>query len=466
MSSATVPEDPGSRRGLRAVVDAPFTVSAWLTSPGMKRFLQAAGLENAVRRGQQWTAAHPTTVDSVLVAAFLVPLSGHQALHPPVRYAAWGWVLQFAFFLPLALRRRFPSVVFAVAAGAAFAQWALDLVMPPEDFALLIALYTVAARTSIRRCLAAVGIMEIGAVLVALSWPYGGAALRVFVFISGMVTAAAVLGINTRTRRAYFATLEERARRLEFERDQQTQIAAATERASIAREVHDVVTHSLSVMVALTDGASYAVHTAPDRAAEAVAKASEVGRQAITDMQRVLGVLRGSAGAAMAELHPQPGLAQLDALLAEVRVAGLPVELVVSGARPDLSSGVELAVFRVVQEALTNTRKHAEPGASAKVRLDFDEDVIDVTVLDDGAVAAVVPTEDAGGHGIAGMKERVAAFGGELEAGPRSTGRGWRVHARVPVVAGGAGGVGLVGGVGGAGGVGDAGHAGDAGYAA
>ena len=435
MTSATVPEDPGSRRGLRAVVDAPTAVSAWLSSPGMKRFLQAAGLENLVRRGQRWTSSHSTIVDSVLVAAVLVPLSGHQALHP-VRHAVLGWVLQFAFFVPLALRRRFPSAVFAIVAGAALVQWVAGLVMamPPEDFALLIALYTVAAHTSIRRCLAAIGVMEVGAVLVAASWPYQGAALRVFVFVSGMVTAAAVLGVNTRTRRAYFATLEERARRLEFERDQQAQIAAAAERASIAREVHDVVTHSLSVMVALTDGASYAVHTAPDRAAEAVAKASEVGRQAITDMQRVLGVLRGSAGATMAELHPQPGLAQLDTLLAEVRVAGLPVELVVSGARPDLSSGVELAVFRVVQEALTNTRKHAEPGASARVRLDFAADAVAVTVLDDGATADVKP-DAAGGHGIAGMKERIAAYGGELEAGPRGIGRGWRVHARVPVAA-------------------------------
>jgi signal transduction histidine kinase len=186
-------------------------------------------------------------------------------------------------------------------------------------------------------------------------------------------------------------------------------------------------------MVALTDGASYAVHTSPDRAAEAVAKASEVGRQAITDMQRVLGVLRGSAGATMAELHPQPGLAQLDALLAEVRVAGLPVELVVSGVRPDLSSGVELAVFRVVQEALTNIRKHAEPGASARVRLDFGAEAVDVTVLDDGVGASA--GIQAGGHGIAGMRERVEAFGGQLEAGPRARGRGWRVHARVPVAA-------------------------------
>jgi signal transduction histidine kinase len=398
----------------------------------MKRFLQAAGLENAVRRGQQWAAAHPTTVDTLSVAAILVPLSGHLYLHPP-HHALGGWFLLFGFFAPLALRRRFPCSVFAFVAAAAFGQWAFDLLMPQVDFAPLIALYSVAAHASIRRTLAAVGVMEVGAVLVAASWSYQNGALRVFVFVSGMVTAATVLGVNTRTRRAYFATLEERARRLEFERDQQAQIAAAAERASIAREVHDVVTHSLSVMVALTDGASYAVHTSPDRAAEAVAKASEVGRQAITDMQRVLGVLRGSAGATMAELHPQPGLAQLDALLAEVRVAGLPVELVVSGVRPDLSSGVELAVFRVVQEALTNIRKHAEPGASARVRLDFGAEAVDVTVLDDGVGASA--GIQAGGHGIAGMRERVEAFGGQLEAGPRARGRGWRVHARVPVAA-------------------------------
>ena len=450
MSSATVPEDPGSRRGLRAVVDAPTTVSAWLGSPAMKRFLQAAGLENGVRSGQKWAAAHTTAVDALFVAAILAPLGGHLYLNPPP-HAIAGWILLLGFFAPLALRRRFPCTVFAVVAAVAFGQWLWDLLPPQVDFAPLIALYSVAAHASIRRTLAAIGVMEVGAVMVAQSWAHENEALRIFTFVSGMVTAAAVLGVNTRTRRAYFETLEERARRLEIERDQQAQIASAAERASIAREVHDVVTHSLSVMVALTDGASYAVHTSPDRAAEAVAKASEVGRQAITDMQRVLGVLRGSAGATMAELHPQPGLAQLDTLLAEVRVAGLPVELVVSGARPDLSSGMELAVFRVVQEALTNTRKHAEPGASARVRLDFGADAIDVTVLDDGLTARAGRSDrhsgpdadrsnaggpDTGGHGIAGMKERVAAFGGELEAGPRSIGHGWRVHARVPVSAG------------------------------
>jgi signal transduction histidine kinase len=383
-------------------------------------------------------------MDALFVAAILAPFSAHLYLRPEHNQAA-AWALLLGFFLPLVLRRRFPCTVFAVVAAVAFGQWLAGLLMPQLDFAPLIALYSVAAHASIRRTLAAVGVMEVGAVLVA-TWSTGNYALRAFVFVSGMVTAATVLGVNTRTRRAYFATLEERARRLEFERDQQAQIAAAAERASIAREVHDVVTHSLSVMVALTDGASYAVHTSPDRAEEAVAKASEVGRQAIADMQRVLGVLRGSAGSGggagsaggvtIGELHPQPGLAQLDTLLAEVRVAGLPVELVVSGARPDLSSGVQLAVFRVVQEALTNTRKHAEPGASARVRLDFGDHAIAVTVLDDGTTANSPAGDEFGGHGIAGMKERVAAFGGELEAGPRAAGRGWRVHARVPIAAG------------------------------
>lgn len=402
------PEDPGARRGLRAVVR---TVAA----------------ERAVARGQRWAAAHPTVVDALFVGAMLLPAGTHVYIHNGVR-AIGAWLLLVGFFLPLVLRRRHPSAVFAVVAACGLVQWLTALLVPMVDVSLLIALYTVAAHTTIRRTLAAVAVMELGAGMAATAhWARESGDLRIFVFLSGMVTAATVLGVNTRTRRAYLASLEERARRLEFERDQQAQIAAAGERASIAREVHDVVTHSLSVMVALTDGASYAVHTAPDRAAEAVTRASEVGRQAITDMQRVLGVLRGSA---LADLHPQPGLAQLDALLSEVRLAGLPVELVVGGTRPELSSGVELAVYRVVQEALNNTRKHAEPGASARVTLRYGEEAVDVTVVDDGLGAA---NAEGGGHGIAGMRERVAAFGGALEAGPRTAGRGWRVHALVPV---------------------------------
>lgn len=409
-------------------------------------------MRGVLARAQLWAAEKTTVVDALFVAAMLMPAGTHVYLHSGVQAVA-AWSLLFAMFLPLVLRRRYPAAVFAIVAVCGLVQYLTALLIPFVDIGLLIALYTVAAHGTIRATLAAVTVIETGVAVAA--WTHDSSGLRIFIFLSGMVTAATVLGINTRTRRAYLASLEERARRLEFERDQQAQISAAAERASIAREVHDVVTHSLSVMVALTDGASYAMHTAPDRAAEAVARASEVGRQAITDMQRVLGVLRGPAagsvsgpasesgsvsGAASASLsetellHPQPGLGQLDTLMEEVRVAGLPVDLVVRGSRPELSSGVELAVYRVVQEALNNSRKHAGPGASARVTVSYDEETVEVTVVDDGEATAGGPAaEPGGGHGIVGMRERVAAFGGRLETGPRVVGRGWRVYARVPV---------------------------------
>lgn len=404
-----------------------------LEDPGTRR-----GPQGALARAQRWAAGKTTFADSLFVAAMLVPAGTHVYIHSGAKAIA-AWSLLFGMFLPLVLRRRYPCTVFAIVALCGLIQYLTALLIPLVDVSLLIALYSVAAHAAKRFILAAVAVMELGAALAATAtWAHESGEPRIFIFLSGMVTAATVLGINTRTRRAYLASLEERARRLEVERDQQAQISAAAERALIAREVHDVVTHSLSVMVALTDGASYAVHTAPDRAAEAVARASEVGRQAITDMQRVLGALRGSAPGTTAELHPQPGLAQLDALLSEVRVAGLPVELVVRGVRPELSSGVELAVFRVVQEALNNARKHGGPGVSARVTVSYGEEAVEVTVTDDGVAVAAVAAADAasvldGGHGIAGMRERVAAFGGRLETGPRATGRGWQVHAWVPI---------------------------------
>ncbi|GAA2039980.1 histidine kinase [Catenulispora yoronensis] len=418
--TAVHPEDPGARRGLQGVLT----------------------------RVQGWAAGKTVAADTLLVAVLMLPAGTHVFVHDHVRaYAAWA--LLFGMFVPLVLRRRHPVPVFAVIAFCGLVQYLTALLIPLVDISLLIALYSVAAHAALRYTLGAVAVMEFGAVLASTAhWAREPGWVRKFVFLSGMVTAATVLGINTRTRRAYLDSLVERARRLEFERDQQAQIAAASERASIAREVHDVVTHSLSVMVALTDGASFAMHTTPDRAAEAVARASEVGRQAITDMQRVLGVLRGSGSGTMAELHPQPGLAQLDTLLTEVRLAGLPVELVVGGARPEVTPGVELAVYRVVQEALNNTRKHAGRGVSARVALSYSQEAVEVVVVDDGVAGADLgsgPGFDfdlaqdlgvgVGGHGIAGMRERVAVFGGTLDAGPRPGGRGWRVRARVPVPA-------------------------------
>jgi signal transduction histidine kinase len=373
-------------------------------------------------------------VDGLSALTLLLLSSPHLAVHP-TNPPAVGWLLQPAMFLPLIWRRRAPAAVFGVIALAAFVQWLLGTLLPTGDFALLIALYTVAAHSVLRRIVASAAVLEFGVLLASHRWAEGRNEPRMFLLLSGMTTAATVIGINARTRRAYLASLEERARRLEFERDQQARIAAAAERASIAREVHDVVTHSLSVMVALTDGASFAVHTSPDRAAEAIGKASEVGRQAIADMQRVLGVLRASdetAAGGRPDLEPQPGLARLDTLLSEVRAAGLPVELVVGGTPLDLGSGVELAVYRVVQEALTNIRKHAGDGVTARVLLRFEADAVEVTVVDDGGTSPRPEAADQlGGYGIAGMRERVAVYGGSLAAGPARPG-GWRVAARIP----------------------------------
>ncbi|GLY85021.1 sensor histidine kinase [Actinoallomurus iriomotensis] len=371
---------------------------------------------------------HPAAVDSAFALVVLLFGAPHLFREPP-KQPLLGWALQIALLVPLIWRRRTPFTAFSVVAALAFAQWLGGVLLSTGDVAVLIALYSVAAHSTLRRLLVAAGIVELGVALATVQWAPPGHLQKVFVLLSGMTTAAAVIGLNMRTRRAYLASVEDRAARLEKERDQQAQIVAAEERARIARDVHDIVTHSLSVMVALTDGAAYALPVAPERAAEAVSKSSEIGRQAIAEMQRVLDVLRQDAPPAAGLRRPQPGLGQLDALLTEVRAAGLPVEFVVTGQPPAMASGAELTIYRLVQEALTNVRKHTPPGTGARVRLEYTAAHVEVEITDDGRPAAGVPAGRRTGHGIAGMRERVAVYGGRLRAGPLPDG-GWRVHAR------------------------------------
>ncbi|WP_433187166.1 sensor histidine kinase [Actinoallomurus sp. CA-150999] len=373
---------------------------------------------------------HPAVVDSAFALVVLLFGVPHLLKEPP-KQPLLGWGLQIALLVPLIWRRRAPFTAFGVVAALAFAQWLAGVLLSTGDLAVLIALYSVAAHSTLRRLLVAAGIVEIGVAMATVQWAPRGHLGKVFVLLSGMTTAAAVIGLNMRTRRAYLASLEDRAARLEKERDQQAQIVAAEERARIARDVHDIVTHSLSVMVALTDGAAYTLPTSPDRAADAVSKASEIGRQAIAEMRRVLDVLRQDAPPPTGLRRPQPGLSQLDALLAEVRAAGLPVEFVVTGRPPAMASGAELAIYRLVQEALTNVRKHTPPGTTARVRLEYTAAHVEVEITDDGRPAVGVPAgRQRTGHGVAGMRERVAVYGGLMEAGPLPEGGGWRVHAR------------------------------------
>ncbi len=341
---------------------------------------------------------HPPLADLLLVLVLLV--LGVAGTH------GTGRLITVALILPLLFRRRQPFAVFSVIAVVAFGQWLADIQLV-ADLALLVAAYTVAAQEPRGRVIAACVMLEIGVVLAVARWA-SPSLVPSFVLLTGMATAAVVLGLNVRTRRAYVDSLEERV--------------AADERARIAREMHDIVAHNLSVMIALADGAGYMAERDPKRASGAMAQVSATGRQALGEMRRLLGVLREDEATALA---PQPGLADLDPLLEQVRGAGLHATLETSGAPVALGAGAELTVYRLVQEALTNALKHAGAEAHATVRLRYDASGVEVEVIDDGD-----GRPQGSGHGLNGMRERASVYGGELEAGPAPDG-GWRVRTRL-----------------------------------
>jgi signal transduction histidine kinase len=315
--------------------------------------------------------------------------------------AVFGIVLA----LPLLLRRRHPWPVFAAISVLAIAQWAAD-VRTFGDAALFVALFGLAGSQPLRRTLIAAAVVEVGVVMAVARWSQGNWLLLLLGF-SGLVTAAVALGINQRHRRALVA------------------LATGNERARIAREMHDIVAHNLSVMIALADGATFAVRDAPDRAELAMRKSSSVGRQALTEMRRLLGVLRDDGPSSFA---PQPGIAQIEGVVEHVRAAGLPVHYDVDGRASDaVPDGVQLAAFRIVQEALTNTLKHAGAGTETEVRLEIADGALLIDVADAGPPAAAATHE---GGGLRGMRERAAVYDGTVQAGPRRDG-GWQVRTRL-----------------------------------
>jgi signal transduction histidine kinase len=276
-----------------------------------------------------------------------------------------------------------------------------------------------------RRTLIAAALLEAGILLAVTRWSGDRGGLEAFVGLTGLATAAGVLGSNARHRRALMASLRERAERLELERDQQGHLAAAAERARIAREMHDIVAHNLSVMIALADGASYAVRDTPERAEAAMTTASRTGREALAEMRRLLGVLR--EGDVERELAPQPGIAEIEHVIEQVRAAGIPVDYRSEGEPGALPQGLQLAAYRIVQEALTNTLKHAGPGTRASVTLTYADGELEIDVRDEGG-AASQPAEDGGG--LRGMRERAAVYNGVVDAGP-APGGGWLVTTRL-----------------------------------
>jgi len=344
---------------------------------------------------------------------------------------AWVLPLDLAACLALGWRRSRPLPVLALVVTVDVVQIVADLPANTLIYVTLIAIYSAAAYASRRQAVVAV-LASYVAIIGAFLSPFAafeGGVVEAAVFIA----AAAILGDNIRTRRAYLASLEERAARMERERDAQAAIAAAAERSRVAREMHDVVAHSLSVMVAQADGAGYVMDSSPDQARRAIATVAETGRHALTEMHRLLGVLRSPRGEG--ELTPQPGVDQLDALIARTQSAGLPVRLSVQGAPVRLSAGLSLTVYRIVQEALTNTLKHGGSGVTATVQLRYLANHVEVDVTDNGHPSGLSPSDPGianGGHGLIGMRERAAVYGGRLQAGPLD-GAGWRIRACLPM---------------------------------
>jgi signal transduction histidine kinase len=329
----------------------------------------------------------------------------------------------------LVLRRRAPLTVLAVTLAATVAIVALG--DDPSGATALIALYTTAALCEVRVSLVALAATAAtAATLSALTVDAPGrdaSATSGAIIAAGLSVGIWALGAYAQTRRRYVRELQQRAAAAEREREQLTRIAVHEERASIARELHDIVAHSVSVMLVGVRGARDVLRSAPETAEETLARVERSGEQSLAELRRILALLREPQQTA--ESHPQPSLAELQQLVASYRAAGLPVRLELIGEPSPLPGGVELSVYRIVQEALTNTLKHADP-SSVTVTLAFRDTRLELEVVDDGTPTTPGPATD--GHGIIGMRERVTLLDGELQTGPREGG-GFRVAAHLPL---------------------------------
>nr|WP_225877399.1 histidine kinase [Streptomyces resistomycificus] len=337
--------------------------------------------------------------------------------------------LSLAFSLPLLWRRTHPRAVLLAIAPVSLVNAWTGIALQAAMLQLLV-VFHLALRRPARDLWWATALITAPMAVLAARHPQGSPDQDIVPVLMSVVLAAAI-GITVRTRRNYTEALEDRARRLEVERDQQARLAAAAERARIAREMHDIIGHNLSVITGLADGGRYAAARSPERAAQALTAISTTSRQALTELRRLLDVLREEERDATPELAPQPTLTDLDHLVEGVRAAGLPVHTTLRGTGA-ITPGRQLTVYRVIQESLTNTLKHAGPGATSRIDLSYgDTGAVTVTVTDTGRGGS--EPHDTAGRGLPGMRERTALYGGTLEAGPRPhPEQGWRVHLHLP----------------------------------
>lgn len=404
---------------------------------------------------RRWFAAHPNVIDRgiafcYLFGSLLMSLIGWTerlwtAEHEgTLESTPTGWIIAHEIittaivFVVLWRRRKQPLLGFVLTAVVLLISWPdTSYQFLADGTALLFMMYAVPVYDSVRNGWIAFAIAAGTELLNATGWitlsfpiKEGWGGLWVGALLTHLI--ALLIGINIGNRRRYVDALVDRAAMLERDREQLARIAVGKERERIAREMHDIVAHSLSVMIALGEGAARTVRTSPDRAADAMERSAETGRSALAEMRRLLGVLTDPEQVSQVEFAPQPDSTNLAALVEDIRGAGVHVTISTTGT-PPVDSGLELAIYRIVQESLTNVLRYAGVGAHATVTLSYSPTHTHVSIRDTGPVTAGSTTMDSlgSGNGIAGLKERARMFGGTLTAGPHPQG-GWLVEATLP----------------------------------
>ena len=390
---------------------------------------------------RRWERDPRTLVDLVVVAVVavlsVVDVASTSASPLPGDRPADGfaYALVIVGSISLIWRRRMPIVVLAIVTVVLTVFWLRGYGALMSVLGLPV-LYAVAAHAEHRRrawwamVVGCVCLLSIAGVSV-LNRPDGFAYLQT-VSVLAFLIAAIAAGVLIRNRERIFVDTERRAAAAEADRLAAAERAIVRERSRIAREMHDVVAHAMSVIAVQAAAGREIVHANPDKAAEVFARIETVGRESLTELRRMLGVLR-ETGDDEASLAPQPGIADIAAAVAQSSATGVATELVIDGRQQPLAPGIELAAYRIVQEALTNVRKHAGASASATVRISYEPHDLVVEVSDDGRGAVTSLAGVGTGNGLIGMRERVEIYGGQFTSGPRRGG-GYAVRATLPIV--------------------------------
>ncbi len=452
--------DRGRRhaRSHPALPEGRLTIPAFPSSASTARPVDAEDLQLPKPPGfiRSWLARHPWLLDGFIAGGYAVPMAsvsfiafvaslfGSQPFGADLlRSSPAYWLLVFyvtcAVTVALLFRRHVPVITASIIAGSLLVSTMSSLQL--DGVPMMFALYALAVYRSSRSAwlFTAIG-AGAGCLSLVISNPADLAGIIGYtVLFSLLLVISTLVGITFGNRRRYIVALLDRAEQLARERDQRAQLAAAAERARIAREMHDIVAHSLTVIVALSDGAEASIDRSPESAREAVRQTGITARRALTDMRRSLGVLTESTDdgtpttsperAVAAPLTPQPGVADLAEMIESYRVAGLPVRYTTAG-EPPADPVLQLTVFRVVQEALTNALRYALQPGKVDVVIGYRPDGVDVEIVDDGVDPARGARSTGSGRGLIGMRERVALHGGAVTAGPAGS-RGWRVRAHL-----------------------------------